>query len=138
MNPPLEYKSLMETGRNGSLYCLYKLKTMPEEYDASAVTYLISTIDSFLREKSTNSTVFSRATVSDTLFSVDQYICVQIVAPQGTVPKEKCMYWAEGSNLVTGTMILSRNEKLPHDKANTYGSFKDDIRSTCRRTSFWN
>jgi hypothetical protein len=136
MSPPMEYEPLLETRRNGSLYCLYKLGTMPEENDTRAITYLISTIESFLRSTSKISSVFSRMTVSDTFLEIGEYACLQIVAPKGTIPKDKCMYWAEGSDLATGTMVLRKNEELPYDKANTYGDFNAYIYSTCSRTSF--
>lgn len=135
MSPSTEHKRLLETRKNGSFYHLYKLNTMPEEIDESAVTYLISTIESFLRVESKASTVFSTKTISDTFYTAGGYACVQIVAPKGTIQKEECMYWAEGSGLVTGMMILSKNEELPYDEANTYGNFKKDIYGTCSSTS---
>ena len=130
MYSPTEYKCLLETRKNGERYHLYKLKTLPEEYDASAVTYLISTIESFLRLESSGSTVFTKATISDAFLYAGEYVCVQIVAPKDTFQKENCMYWAQGSNLVTGTMILSKKEKLPYDEAHTYGNFDDNVQST--------
>ena len=135
MCSPTEYKHLLETRKNGKLFCLYKLKTLPEEYDESAINYLIRTIESFHRAEHKSSTVFSSTTVSDTFFNVGEYVCVQIVAPEGTIPKEKCMYWAEGSSLITGTIILSNNEDLPYDDAHTYRNFKDNVHSTYSRTS---
>jgi hypothetical protein len=38
--PPTEYECLLETGRNGSLYRLYKLKNLPEEYCSIALRFL--------------------------------------------------------------------------------------------------
>jgi hypothetical protein len=135
MSSSTEYDCYLETGRKGSLYRLYKLRTMPQRLDPSATTYLISTIESFLRVESKSSTVFSSTTVSNTFFSVGEYVCVQIVAPKETITKEKCMYWAEGSGLVTGTVVLSKNKELLYDEASTYGNFKHDIYGTYSRTS---
>jgi hypothetical protein len=134
MCSPTDYEHLLETRKNGKLYCLYKLKTLPEEYDASAVTYLISTIESFHQAENESSPVFFSTTVSDTFFNVGEYVCVQIVAPEGTIPKERCMYWAKGSNLITGTIILSNNEDLPYDDAHIYGNFEDNVHSMYSRT----
>jgi hypothetical protein len=44
------------------------------------------------------------------------------------------MYWAEGRGLVTATIILSKNQFYPHDKARPYGSFKDFMQSMYSKT----
>lgn len=49
MSLPIEYKSLLETRKNGSPFCPYKLNALPDGIDESATTYLISTIDHFHR-----------------------------------------------------------------------------------------
>jgi hypothetical protein len=108
---------------------------MPEKIDDSAVTYLISTIESLLRVESKAPTVFSSTTISNRFFTVGGYALVQVVASKDTIPKEECMYWAEGGGLVTGTVILSKNEELPYDKANTYGNFRKDLYGTCSSIS---
>jgi hypothetical protein len=146
MSSSTKYEHLLDTIKNGKHYSLYKLKTFPARYDTSAITHLISTIEYFFRSELKESIVFSEDTVSHTFFDVDEHVCVQIVGPKKInpedgcviIPKERCIYWAEGSNLVTGTVILSKNEVLPYDEAKTYGNFKSEILGTCFWTSLKN
>jgi hypothetical protein len=63
------------------------------------------------------------------LLRQDRRSCVQVVSPEhhpGGISTKKCLYWAEGGGLITGTTV-NPDPKLPKTIATTCGTFREQI-----------
>jgi hypothetical protein len=124
MIPSGDLKHLLNTIKNGVAYQIYKREASMDIKDSNAITFLISTIESVVREN----LPLKHPVVSSHLAAHEGYECVQIVAPLDSLEKSKLLYVAEGDKYITGTAIIKSGDYM-FEKIElvTYGVFPEQM-----------